>query len=48
MPKGTYILVPKVSSERRRYVPMGFMTPDALCSDLVFIISGAGLYHLAF
>ena len=45
MPKGTYILVPKVSSERRRYVPMGFMTPDALCSDLVFIISGAGLYH---
>lgn len=44
-PRGTYILVPKVSSERRRYVPMGFMTPDALCSDLVFIISGAGLYH---
>ena len=45
MPKGTYILVPKVSSERRRYVPIGFMTPDTLCSDLVFIISGAGLYH---
>lgn len=45
MPKGTYILVPKVSSERRRYVPMGFMTPDTLCSDLVFIISGAGIYH---
>lgn len=46
MPKGTYILLPKVSSERRRYVPMGFMTPDTLCSDLVFIIPEASLYHL--
>ena len=45
MPKGNYILIPKVSSERRRYVPMGFMTPDVLCSDLVFIIPNATLYH---
>ena len=35
MPEGTYIVVPEVSSERRRYVPMGFMTPDILCSNLV-------------
>ncbi|MCC8195655.1 MAG: methylase, partial [Ruminococcus sp.] len=40
-----FILVPKVSSERRRYVPMGFMTPETLCSDLVFIIPNATLYH---
>ena len=45
MPKGTYILVPEVSSERRRYVPMGFMTPDVLCSNLVKIIPDASLYH---
>lgn len=45
MPKGNYILLPKVSSEKRRYVPMGFMTPDILCSDLVFIIPDATLYH---
>ncbi len=45
MPNGDYMLVPKVSSERRRYVPMGLMTPDTLCSDLVFIIPGASLYH---
>ena len=45
MPNGTYILVPEVSSERRRYVPMGFMTPDVLCSNLVKIIPDAGLYH---
>ena len=45
MPKSTYILVPKVSSERRKYVPIGFLTPDTLCSDLVFIIPNATLYH---
>ena len=45
MPKTTFILVPKVSSERRRYVPIGFLTPDTLCSDLVFIIPNATLYH---
>ncbi len=46
MPSSTYIVVPKVSSEKRRYVPMGLLTPDILCSDLVFIIPNATLYHL--
>lgn len=45
MPKGTYIVVPEVSSERRRYVPMGFMTPNIFCSNLVKIIPDATLYH---
>ena len=45
MPQSTYVVIPKVSSERRRYVPMGFMTPNILCSDLVFIIPDATLYH---
>lgn len=45
MPKSTYIIIPEVSSERRRYVPMGFMTPDILCSNLVKIIPNATLYH---
>ena len=45
MPKSNYIIVPKVSSERRRYVPMGFMSPDVLASDLVFLIPNATLYH---
>lgn len=46
MPTGNYIVVPKVSSERRRYIPMGFMTPDIMASDLVFIIPNASLFHL--
>lgn len=45
MPKTNYIIIPKVSSEKRRYVPMGFMSPDALASDLVFLIPDATLYH---
>lgn len=45
IPESEYIVIPKVSSENRRYVPMGFMTPDVLCSDLVFMIPNATLYH---
>ena len=45
MPKGNYIIVPSVSSEKRRYIPMGFMSPDALASNLVLIIPDATLYH---
>lgn len=45
MPIGTYVVIPEVSSERRRYVPMGFMTPDILCSNLVKIVPNASLYH---
>ncbi|MBO6260567.1 MAG: class I SAM-dependent DNA methyltransferase [Lachnospiraceae bacterium] len=45
IPNSNYIIVPKVSSERRRYIPIGFMTPDIFCSDLVFIIPNATLFH---
>jgi hypothetical protein len=44
-PDSDYIIVPKVSSERRRYIPMGFMSKETIASDLVFIIPDAGLYH---
>ena len=45
MPVRTYVVIPEVSSERRRYVPMGFMTPDILCSNLVKLVPNASLYH---
>ena len=45
MPKGNYIVIPEVSSETRKYVPIGFMTPDVMCSNLVKIMPGATLYH---
>ncbi len=46
MPKEDYLLIPKVSSDRRRYVPIGYMSHNILSSDLVFIIPNATLYHL--
>ena len=40
-----YIVVPRVSSERRRYVPIGFLTPDQLVNDAMQFIPNASLYH---
>ena len=45
MPEGNYVLIPEVSSERRGYIPMGFMTPSVLCSNLVKLMPDATLYH---
>lgn len=45
MPASTYLLIPKVSSERRNFIPIGFMHSDTLSSDLVFIVPDATLYH---
>lgn len=45
MPKDSFLLIPEVSSERRHFIPIGFMQPDTLCSNLVKIIPHARLYH---
>ena len=45
MPDTNFLLVPKVSSERRPYIPIGFMAPPVLASDLCFLIPSATLYH---
>lgn len=45
MPKGNYIVIPEVSSEKRKYIPMGFFFPEVLCSNLVKIIPDTTLYH---
>lgn len=45
MPAGNSIIVPEVSSERRLYVPMGFIGPEMLCSNLVKLVPDASLYH---
>ena len=44
-PKTEYIIVPRVSSERRKYVPIGFMNPEIIVNDAVQIIPNASLYH---
>ena len=40
-----YLLVPRVSSERRKYIPIGFICKDVIANDQVLIVPDAGLYH---
>ncbi len=41
----TAIVIPTVSSERRRYVPMGFIDKSIIVNANAQIIANAGLYH---
>ena len=41
----SYIVVPKVSSEKRNFIPMGFFDGATISTDLNFIIPDATLYH---
>ncbi len=42
----TAIIIPKVSSERRKYVPMGFIGKDVITTGTVLIIPNGTLYML--
>jgi hypothetical protein len=44
-PNSDYLLVPGVSSERRQYIPVGFMPRTVIASNLVFVVPDANLYH---
>lgn len=44
-PDTRYLLIPSVSSERRNFIPIGFMSPDVIASNLCLIIPKASLYH---
>ena len=45
MPEGNYIIIPSTSSERRRYIPIGFLSANDISSNAVHIIPNATLYH---
>lgn len=38
MPKGHFLVIPQVSSERRKYIPIGYLDDSVLCSDKVRIM----------
>lgn len=40
-----YLLIPSVSSEQRRFVPIGYLQPEVIASNLVFMLPKATLYH---
>jgi hypothetical protein len=41
-----YIIIPSVSSERRKYIPIGFEKSKVIASNLCLIIPKATIYHL--
>jgi hypothetical protein len=45
-PTESYILIPRHSSENRRYVPFGYFGPEVIISDSCTAVPGASLYHL--
>ncbi|MCB9173790.1 MAG: class I SAM-dependent DNA methyltransferase [Flavobacteriales bacterium] len=44
-PKNEYVLIPRHSSENRKYIPMGFFNENSIASDSCLSIEGAKLYH---
>ncbi|MDR2732924.1 MAG: DUF559 domain-containing protein, partial [Fibromonadaceae bacterium] len=40
-----YILIPRVSSEKRSYIPISFLTSETIVSDSVHIIPNSTIYH---
>ena len=39
-----YVAIPKVSSERRRYIPIEYLKAEIIPGDSIFMISGSGIY----
>lgn len=39
-----YMIIPRVSSENRRYIPFGFVSPDIICGDTNYMIPDASEY----
>ncbi|MBQ4331883.1 MAG: class I SAM-dependent DNA methyltransferase [Spirochaetaceae bacterium] len=44
-PKSSYLAIPRVSSERRKYIPMAFLEPEIIAGDKLQFIEGLKLYH---
>ena len=44
-PQSNFLLIPKVSSEVRRYIPIGYMTSEDIITDKVFAFPNASIYH---
>lgn len=43
-PKTDYLLIPRVSSSSRRYIPIGFMPPTVIASDATVLVNNATFY----
>lgn len=39
------LIIPQVSSQRRRYIPIGYLNGDTICTDKLRIVPNATIYH---
>ncbi len=44
-PSSDYLAIPEVSSERRRYIPITFLSKDVVCSNTIQFVPDATSYH---
>jgi hypothetical protein len=44
-PAAPYLAIPEVSSENRRFIPIGFLSPEIVASNKLQIIEGATIFH---
>ena len=44
-PETDYLLIPRVSSEQRRYIPIGYMSKDVISTDANMVLPNASIYH---
>ncbi len=44
-PKTTYVLVPSHTGENRKYIPLGFVSPEVIATNAALVIPDATLYH---
>ncbi|PGR79746.1 DNA methyltransferase [Priestia megaterium] len=44
-PEGQYLAVPVVSSERRKYIPIGFLESNIIAGAKIFMVPDANIYH---
>ena len=45
VPHGPYLLIPRHSSERRQYIPMGYLGSDTFAGDSCLVVPAATPYH---
>ncbi|MCW3126699.1 MAG: hypothetical protein JWO03_2357 [Bacteroidetes bacterium] len=43
-PLERYLAIPEVSSENRKYIPIGYLSPETICSNKLQIIPNASIY----
>lgn len=43
-PESNYLAIPEVSSQNRKYIPIGFLSPDIIASNKLYLVPNADLF----